>query len=106
MYIIFKDRKHLLDNTSHHIEGEIKTMSVSIRVKTGKCQGGIHKAGDEIAVDWTTPEGMCLGAWEALSSSVITLLCGGNFPWEKEKGYTTIHCPDPKGITFVLRRIE
>ena len=81
-------------------------MSVRIRVKAGKCQGGIHNVGDEITVDWTTPEGICLGAWDALSSCVIALLCEGNFPWEEEKGYTTIHCPDPKGITFELRRIE
>ena len=83
-----------------------KTMSVSIRVKAGKCQGGIHKIGDEISVNWTTTKGMCLGAWNALSPCVIALLCGGNFPWEKEKGYTTIHCPDPKGIIFELRRAE
>ena len=81
-------------------------MSVRIKVKEGKCQGGFHKVGDEITVDWTTPEGICLGAWNALSPCVITLLCEGNFPWEKEKGYTTIHCPDPKGITFELRRVE
>ena len=81
-------------------------MSVRIRVKAGKCQGGIHKVGDEITVDWTTPERICFGVWDALSSCVIALLCGGNVPWEEEKGYTTIHCPDPKGISFELRRIE
>lgn len=36
----------------------------------------------------------------------LTLLCGGNFHWEKEKGVATIHCPDPKGITLEPRRIE
>jgi uncharacterized repeat protein (TIGR04076 family) len=80
-------------------------MSIRIRVKAGKCQGEIHKVGDEINVEWTTPEGMCLSAWNALSPFVLALLCRGDFPWEDEKGYTTIHCPDPKGITFELKRV-
>ena len=81
-------------------------MRVRVTVRKGKCQGGIHKVGEAFNVGWTTPEGICLGAWNALSSCVIALLCGGNFPWEKETGFTTVHCPDPKGITFELRRIE
>ena len=81
-------------------------MSVSIRVKAGKCQGGFHKVGDEITVDWTTPDNLEQRVPLLRVAYVITLLCEGNFPWEKEKGYTTIHCPDPKGITFELRRVE
>jgi len=81
-------------------------MQVRITVKAGKCQGGLHKIGQEFTVGWTTPEGICLGAWDAISPYVIALLCGGNIPWEEEAGVTTIHCPDPKGITFELRRIE
>ncbi len=84
----------------------MRTMHVRVTVKKGKCQGGIHKLGGAFTVGWTTPEGICLGAWNALSPCVITMLCGGNFPWEQEAGFTTIHCPDPKGITFELRRIE
>lgn len=52
-------------------------MSVHIRVKAGKCQGGLHKIGDEMTVDWTTPEGICLGAWNALSPSITTLALSG-----------------------------
>jgi hypothetical protein len=37
---------------------------------------------------------------------VTTLLYGGNFPWEKENGVATIFCPDPKGISLELKRIE
>jgi hypothetical protein len=36
----------------------------------------------------------------------MTLQCGGDFSWEEEKGTATIHCPDPKGITLELKRIE
>jgi uncharacterized repeat protein (TIGR04076 family) len=84
----------------------MRIMAVRITVTEGKCMGGYHDVGAEFVVDRGTPEGMCLGAWNAISPYVTTLLCGGNFPWEKEKGVATIHCPDPKGITMELRRIE
>ena len=80
-------------------------MPISITIKGGKCQGGINKLGQEFIVEGTTPEGMCLGAWNAISPYMVALLYGANFPWEKEEGYTLIHCPDPKGITLELRRI-
>jgi uncharacterized repeat protein (TIGR04076 family) len=81
-------------------------MPVRISVKGGKCQGGIHQIGQTFTVGETTPAGMCTGAWDAIFPYFLTLLCGGNFSWEKEKGVATIHCPDPKGITLELRRIE
>ncbi len=80
-------------------------MAVLITIKRGKCQGKFHKIGDTFTVESTTPAGMCLGAWDAISPYVSTLLYGGNFPWEQEKGIATIHCPDPKGITLELKRI-
>ena len=81
-------------------------MPIHITVDGGKCQGDLHNVGQVFRVGWTTPEGMCLGAWNAIAPYVTTLLCGGDFPWEEEKGITRIHCPDPKGITLQLRRIE
>ena len=81
-------------------------MPIRITVKDGECQGKIHKVGQVFTVEHTTPEGMCLGAWNAIAPYLIALLCGGNFPWEKEEGVATIHCPDPKGITLELRQIE
>ena len=80
-------------------------MPVKITIKGGKCQGGINDPGQEFIVENTTPEGMCLGAWDAISSYVMALLYGANFPWENEEGYAVIHCPDPKGITLELKRI-
>ena len=49
---------------------------------------------------------MCLGAWNSIAPYVTTLLCDGNFPWEKEKGVATISCPDPEGISLELRRVD
>jgi uncharacterized repeat protein (TIGR04076 family) len=81
-------------------------MPVRITVKSGKCQGNIHKIGQEFIVGETTPAGMCTGAWDVIFPYFLTLLCGGSFSWEKEKGTANIHCPDPKGITLELKRIE
>lgn len=82
-------------------------MKIRITVIRGECLGGIHKVGQEFTYEHTTPEGICLGAWNAIAPYLITLSCGGNFPWEKEDGVATIRCPDPKaGITLELRRVE
>jgi uncharacterized repeat protein (TIGR04076 family) len=81
-------------------------MPVRITIKKGKCQGGYHQVGATFLVDETTPEGMCIDAWSAVFPYVRTLLSGGNFSWEREKGMATIHCPDPQGITLELRRID
>ncbi len=80
-------------------------MPVRITVKSGKCQGDFHKKGDEFIVEHTIPGGMCMGAWDAISPYVNTLIYGGDFPWEDKKGTAAIHCPDPKGITLFLERI-
>lgn len=81
-------------------------MAIRVTVKGGRCQGEYHKIGDEFIVKDFTPDGMCTDAWNAIAPYAMTLRCGGNFAWEKEKGAVTIHCPDPKGITLELRRID
>jgi uncharacterized repeat protein (TIGR04076 family) len=81
-------------------------MAIRVTVKGGRCQGEYHTIGDEFIVKDLTPNGMCADAWNAIAPYAMTLRCGGNFSWEKEKGVATIHCPDPKGITLELRRIE
>lgn len=81
-------------------------MPVRITVSGGSCSTKTHRVGQVLTVGRTTPEGMCLGAWNAVAPYVTALRFGANFPWEKEKGVTTIHCPDPKGITLRLERVE
>ena len=81
-------------------------MAVLITIKKGKCQGKFHSIGDTFIVENTTPGGMCLGAWNSVAPYVTALLYGGSFPWEDADISTTIHCPDPKGITLELERIE
>ena len=82
------------------------TMPVHITIKKGKCQGNINDIGQVFIVENTTPQGMCLGAWNAVSPYVTALRFGADFPWEEEKGYALIHCPDPKGITLEIRRVD
>ena len=80
-------------------------MTVKIKIIDGVCVGD-HQVGQEFIVEGKTPGGMCLGAWNAIAPYVNVLRFGGNFPWEKEEGVAIIHCPDPKGITLELRRVE
>ena len=80
-------------------------MGVHIEVVDGECSTGRHKVGDVLVIEHATPAGMCLGAWNALAPYVTALLFGANFPWEPEEGTARIHCPDPNGITFELKRI-
>jgi len=79
---------------------------VRVTVVKGRCQGYSHIKGHTFIVDETTPAGLCLGAWEAISPYLMALRYGADFPWESEKGVAVIHCPDPRGITLELRRIE
>jgi uncharacterized repeat protein (TIGR04076 family) len=81
-------------------------VSIRITVTAGQCQGKLHKVDDVFIVERTTPEGMCLGAWNAIAPYLTALHHGANFPWEKEEGVAVIHCPDPKGIQLELRRVE
>ena len=81
-------------------------MAVLITIKQGECQGNFHEIGDTFTIESTTPAGMCLGAWNAVAPYVSALMFGANFPWEPENGVAMIHCPDPKGITLELKRVE
>lgn len=81
-------------------------MKVHVTVIDGVCSDGRHHVGDTFTVDDATPEGICVDAWAAIAPYAMTLRCGGNFAWAKEKGTAEIHCPDPTGITLALRRID
>jgi uncharacterized repeat protein (TIGR04076 family) len=49
---------------------------------------------------------MCADAWNAIAPYVMTLRHGGNLPWAEREGMVEIHCPDPKGITLLIERLE
>lgn len=79
---------------------------VRVTVKDGVCQGCVHKVNETFIAGDTTPEGVCVDAWATLAPYAMVLRCGGDFSWASEKGTAEIHCPDPCGITFALRRIS
>ena len=55
-----------------------------------------NQVGQKFIEEETTPEGMCLGAWNAITPYINALLFGGNFPWENEECYTFFAVPIPK----------
>lgn len=80
-------------------------MRVRVTITDGVCSGGFHHEGDVVDLDWTTPEGMCLGAYMAVAPYAMAMLAGGSFDWETEDGAAMVHCPDPDGLTMELRRL-
>lgn len=81
-------------------------MAVKITIIGGECRGGHHKVGQEFILEGETIAGLCLGAWNAIAPYLTAIRFGGDFPWEKEEGVAHIHCPDTKGITIELRRVQ
>jgi uncharacterized repeat protein (TIGR04076 family) len=72
----------------------------------GTCAIG-HEVGDEFLIGETTPQGICLGAFESLFSSVRTLMFGGTFPWSEDPDTAIVACPDAANpLVFELRRIR
>ncbi len=79
---------------------------VKIVSKLGHCDNG-HKVGDEWIVGDKTPEGICLSAFDSLSSSIQVFMFGGSFPWEDNPDVVTIACPDAENqVVFELRRLK
>ena len=69
-----------------------------ITMVEGTCQGGHHKVGDSWIVESVTPEGICIHAWDNLSSYLMHLDMDGTF-WGANSFKS--HCPDiENGIVF------
>jgi len=81
-------------------------VSVKVVSQKGTCAEG-HKVGDQWVVDYKTPEGLCIFAFSSLLTSLMPLMFGGSFPWEKDPDMTTAVCPDPDNpVVFELRRLR
>jgi len=81
---------------------------VSIRVisQKGTCAAE-HKVGDEWVIRDKTPEGICLGAFNALYPSARVLMFGGSHPWQSDPDVATAACPDARNpVVFELRRLR
>ncbi len=82
--------------------------NVKVRVisQKGTCAIG-HKVGDDFIISRTTPEGICLSAFNAFFPAMRTLMFGGTFPWSEDPDTATAACPDAENpVVFELRRIS
>jgi uncharacterized repeat protein (TIGR04076 family) len=82
---------------------KVKTKVIS---QKGTCEVG-HKVGDEFITSGTTPNGICLAAFNALYPSLWALMFGASFPWAKDPDTEIIACPDAENpVVFELQRIR
>jgi uncharacterized repeat protein (TIGR04076 family) len=85
---------------------EYHKVSVKVVSQKGTCELG-HKVGDRWVVDYETPKGLCIFAFSSLFPSLLALMFGGSFPWEKDPDVTTVACPDATNpVIFELRRLR
>lgn len=63
-----------------------------------------------ISENWQKPDGLCLSAWESMSSFVLALACGGEDiydGWMKNKKSAMISCNDGfRPVSFLLEAID
>ena len=86
--------------------GERYNVLARVISQKGTCGQG-HKVGDEWAIRQKTPEGICLGAFNALYPNVRVLMYGGSFPWASDPDVSTVACPDAENpVVFELRRLR
>jgi len=88
-----------------------ESYDVAIKVisQKGTCAAE-HKVGDEWVIDsmnYKTPQGICLDAFNALYPLAKVLMYGGSFPWEADPDVTTAACTDAENpVVFELRRLK
>ena len=71
----------------------------------GKCQGGHHVVGDSWVVESVTPKGICIYAWNSLSTYLLHLDMNGEF-WGDESHKFKVHCPDLEdGILLEIEKL-
>jgi len=81
-------------------------IKVEVISQKGNCVIG-HKVGDEFLISRTTPEGICLSAFNAFFPAMRTLMFGGTFPWSEDPDTATMACPDAENpVVFKLTRIR
>jgi uncharacterized repeat protein (TIGR04076 family) len=54
-----------------------------------------NKPGKEFIIERTTPTGMCMSVYQAISPAIQVLRFGRSFPWEKNPDVAHFACPDP-----------
>ena len=81
-------------------------IGVKVISQKGTCAVG-HKVGDQYLISRTTPEGICLSAYNSFYPALRTLMFGGTYPWSKDPDTAAAACPDAENpVVFKLRRIR
>ncbi len=79
---------------------------IEVISQEGRCAQE-HKVGDSWVVEGKTPEGICLSAYDALSSRLQVLMFSGALPWSADPDVARVACPDAKNpVVFELRRLR
>ena len=101
-----RDRIVLENQTGRKQMADRYDVRVKVISQKGTCANG-HKVGDEFVLSRTTPEGICLSAFNSLFPSARTLMFGGKFPWSENPDRATAACPDAANpVVFELMRIQ
>ena len=84
---------------------EQKHYNIKITVASvgGKCPLE-NVPGKSFLIERTTPDGMCLSAFNSLNPAIQVLRFGGSFPWDDNPDITYVGCPDH--INRVVYKVE
>ncbi|MDP2646316.1 MAG: TIGR04076 family protein [Desulfobacterales bacterium] len=81
------------------------TYDVDVKVISVKGTCSKHRVGDAFFISKTTPEGICLSAFNSLLPDLRVLRLGGTLPWSEDPDTAVVGCPDPENlVVFELRR--
>lgn len=81
-------------------------LETTIVKQKGTCIAG-HKVGDKIDLNDVKAPSICRPLLNVLNGQAMTLKCGGNMYWLKDKDVARIACPDPENPVVVeIKRIK
>lgn len=86
---------------------EIYDVAVKVISQKGTCAAG-HKVGDEWVIKgYTTPKGICMGAFDSIFPVAAVMAFDGKFPWSSDPDATEIACSDKDNpVVFEVRRVK
>ena len=77
---------------------------MSIAGDKEKCIGAAKmQKGEKFIFEASTPEGMCVRAFNAVFPSAFAMRYSDKMPWEKGEGYADVTCPDGDIVVRLTR---
>lgn len=86
---------------------EICDVSIKVVSQKGHCAMG-HKVGDEwIVKGYSSPGGICMGAFGSIFPVVGVMAFDGKYPWSPDPDIESVACADAKNpVVFEVRRLK